>query len=212
MLQYWHGGGKDATPSAWSGPTCFDVLIARLRRNAGRGAVHTQCGVRMISKKICMVGAFAVGKTALVEQYVRSIFSNRYLSTVGVKISKKECRVGEQDVNLVLWDMEGKDEYNEINTFYLRGAMGFFLVADGTRKDTLNTALQIRLLVIDTTGDIPHYLVLNKADLRADWQVTADDIAYLEQQGIQVLTTSAKTGAGVEDAFIRLTEAMLRSG
>ena len=164
----------------------------------------------MISKKICMLGAFAVGKTALVEQYVRSIFSNRYLSTVGVKISKKACRVGEQDINLVLWDMEGKDEYNEINAFYLRGAMGFFLVADGTRKDTLNTALLIRLLVLEAVGQIPHYLLLNKADLAADWQVLEEDIAHLERQGIQVLKTSAKTNEGVEAAFGKLTEAMLR--
>jgi small GTP-binding protein len=170
------------------------------------------CGVRMISKKICMLGAFAVGKTALVEQYVRSIFSNRYLSTVGVKISKKECRVGEQDVNLVLWDMEGKNEYNEINAFYLRGAMGFFLVADGTRKETLDAALLIRMVVLDAVGNVPHYLVLNKADLRSDWQVTEDDVTHLEQQGLQVLKTSAKTGQGVEDAFIRLTDAMLRVG
>jgi small GTP-binding protein len=158
-----------------------------------------------------MLGAFAVGKTALVEQYVRSIFSNRYLSTVGVKISKKACRVGEQDINLVLWDMEGKDEYNEINAFYLRGAMGFFLVVDGTRKDTLNTALLIRLLVLEAAGNIPHYILLNKADLSPDWQVTEDDITQLEEQGMQVLKTSAKTNTGVEDAFGRLTEAMLQA-
>ena len=164
----------------------------------------------MISKKICMIGAFSVGKTSLVEQYVRSIFSDRYLSTVGVKISKKQCRVGEEDVNLVLWDMEGKDEYNEINTSYLRGAMGFFVVADGMRKDTLDTALLIRLLALDVAGNIPHYLLLNKADLLADWKVTEEDVAHLEAQGLQVLKTSAKTGEGVEEAFMRLTEAMLQ--
>jgi len=164
----------------------------------------------MVSKKICMIGTFAVGKTSLVEQYVHSIFSDRYLSTLGVKISKKTCRVGEQDVNLVLWDMAGKDEYNEINVSYLRGAMGFFLVADGTRKDTLNTALLIRLLALDVVGNVPHYLLLNKADLLPDWQVTEEDIARLELQGVQVLKTSAKTGEGVEDAFIRLVEAMLQ--
>ena len=156
-----------------------------------------------------MIGAFSVGKTSLVEQYVRSIFSDRYLSTVGVKVSKKECRVGEQHVSLVLWDMEGKDEYNEINASYLRGAMGFFVVADGTRKDTLNTALLIRLLALDIAGNVPHYLLLNKADLCPDWQVTEDDIAHIELQGLTVLKTSAKTGEGVEDAFARLAEAMV---
>ena len=164
----------------------------------------------MISKKICMVGAFAVGKTSLVEQYVHSIFSNRYLSTVGVKISKRVCCVEEQDVNLMLWDMEGKDEYNEVNASYLRGAMGFLLVADGTRKATLNTALLIRLLALDVVGNVPHYLLINKSDMAADWQVTDEDIAHLELQGLQVLKTSAKTGEGVEEAFSGLAGAMLQ--
>jgi len=159
-----------------------------------------------------MLGAFAVGKTALVEQYVRSIFSNRYLSTVGVKISKKVCSAGAQDVNLVLWDMEGKDESNEINAFYLRGAMGCFLVIDGTRRDTLDTAMGIRRLVLDTAGNIPHYILINKTDLVHEWQVTEADIAQLEQQGLQVLRTSAKTNEGVEEAFGRLAEAMLQGG
>ena len=170
------------------------------------------CGVGMVSKKICMIGAFAVGKTSLVEQYVRSIFSDRYLSTVGVKVSKKECRVGDQSVNLVLWDMEGKDEYHEVNASYLRGAMGFFLVADGTRKDTLNTALLIRLLALDVVGNIPHYLLINKTDLLPEWQVTEDDITHLEQQGLKVLKTSARTNEGVEAAFLKLAEDMLRTG
>jgi len=159
-----------------------------------------------------MIGTFAVGKTSLVEQYVYSIFSDRTLSTVGVKISKKECRVGENDVNLVLWDMAGKDEYSELNASYLRGAMGFFLVADGTRKDTLNTALLIRLLALDVVGNVPHYLLLNKADVLPEWQVTEDDIARLALQGVQVLRTSAKTGEGVEEAFLKLAEAMLQAG
>jgi small GTP-binding protein len=166
----------------------------------------------MITKKICMVGGLAVGKTSLVEQYVRSIFSDHYLSTMGVKVSKKECRVGEQGINLVLWDMEGKDGDGDsgTNPSYLRGAMGFFLVADGARRDTLTATLPIRLRVLDIIGDVPHYLLINKADLLPHWQVTEEDIAHIERQGLPILRTSAKTGEGVDDAFTRLAEAMLR--
>ena len=163
----------------------------------------------MISKKVCMVGSFAVGKTALVERYVHSIFSDRYLSTVGVKISKKNCLVDGKDVSLVLWDMEGKGEYSEINVSYLRGAMGFFIVADGTRKETLGTAAMLRMLALDIAGNVPYFLLLNKIDIRADWTVGEEDIAQLEQQGVQVLYTSAKTGEGVENAFMQLAKAML---
>ena len=88
---------------------------------------------RMISKKICMIGAFSVGKSALVERFVHSVFSDRYLSTVGVKISKKSICLDGVDLTMVLWDMEGKDDFADVHMSYLRGAMGFFAVADGTR-------------------------------------------------------------------------------
>ena len=61
----------------------------------------------MIQKKICMLGAFAVGKTSLVKRYVHSMFSDKYLSTVGVKIDKKVLHNGDSEVMLMLWDLYG---------------------------------------------------------------------------------------------------------
>jgi small GTP-binding protein len=162
----------------------------------------------MITKKICMIGAFAVGKSALVQQFVHSIFSDRYLSTVGVKISKKEITLDGQEMCIVLWDLEGKDLYTEVNVSYMRGAMGFFVVADGTRRETLDIALNLRLKVLEVSGPIPHCLLINKADLAQEWELTAEDIAALRGKGLAVFETSAKTGQSVEDAFMELGRAM----
>ena len=164
----------------------------------------------MISKKICLLGTFSVGKTSLVEQYVHSIFSDKYLSTVGVKISKKVLNQDGQDVTLVLWDMEGRDAYVDINVSYLRGAMGFFVVADGTRTETLDAAIGIRKLALEKIGaGIPNYLLINKADIVDSWEITESALKNVEQQGIKVLRTSAKTGLAVEEAFSSLTKDML---
>lgn len=163
----------------------------------------------MINKKICMLGAFAVGKTALVQQYVHSIFSDRYLSTVGVKISKKLLSLDGRDISLILWDMEGKDVYVDVNISYLRGAMGFFVVADGTRKETLDVALDMRSITLGLIGPRPHSVLINKADLSPSWEVSNEDIAALEGQGIHISRTSAKTGLAVEDAFTSLARNML---
>ena len=163
----------------------------------------------MITKKICLLGSFSVGKTSLVERYVRSIFSDRYLSTVGVKISKKNLVVKGQDVSLILWDMEGKDDYSNINLSHLRGAMGLFLVADGLRRETLDDASKLQTVADAMLGDIPRIFLINKTDLANHWEVTRDDIARLEGQGLKIMKTSAKTGEGVEAAFLALTEAML---
>lgn len=165
----------------------------------------------MISKKICMVGAFSVGKTSLVKRYVYSIFSDTYLSSVGVKISKKTLSVKGQDVNLVLWDMEGKDEYNEIAYTYLRGAMGIILVSDGTRRDTLDIAIDLSNAAHSCVGEVPHLLLINKSDIHDEWEVSDADIETVRKQGVQVMLTSAKTGEGVEEAFACLAEAMLKA-
>jgi len=163
----------------------------------------------MISKKICMLGLLSVGKTSLVEQYVNSIFSDKYLSTVGVKISKKSISIDGTNMSLVLWDMEGKDEYTDINMLYLRGAMGFFVVADLTRLDTYEAALKIRKIVLDVLGhDVPNMLLLNKSDL-PDWEVEDEHLEEARASGIKILRTSARTGTAVNEAFEILAKDML---
>ena len=155
-----------------------------------------------------MIGAASVGKTSLIERYVNSFFSDRYLSTVGVKISKKTLSVAGDDVTLVLWDMEGKDEFSDINVNYLRGAMGFFIVADVTRLDTFEEALSIRQTAFNMLGSsTPHVLLVNKSDL-PDWEVGEKQIEQARAMGITVLHTSAKTGQTVQDAFETLAKAM----
>jgi len=163
----------------------------------------------MINKKICMLGLLSVGKTSLVEQYVNSIFSDKYLSTIGVKISKKSINIDGMDVSLVLWDMEGKDDYTEMNLLYLRGTMGFFVVADLTRMETYEAALKIRQMVLDVMGrDVPNMLLLNKSDL-PNWEVGNEHVEEALASGIKILRTSAKTGTAVNEAFETLARDML---
>jgi small GTP-binding protein len=163
----------------------------------------------MIQKKICMLGAFAVGKTSLVSQYVSSIFSETYLSTVGVKIDKKAVAVSGQDVTLVLWDLYGADRFQQMQKSYLRGAAGYLLVADGTRFDTLAEARELQALAASVVGPAPFVLALNKADLSAEWQVDEKTLIKVADQGWPVVRTSAKTGQGVQEIFEMLTQAML---
>jgi small GTP-binding protein len=156
-----------------------------------------------------MLGALSVGKTSLVEQYVNSIFSDKYLSTVGVKISKKCVNIDGADISLVLWDMEGKDEYTDINMLYLRGAMGFFVVADLTRLDTFDAALKLRQIALGMLGkDVPNILLLNKSDL-PDWEVDNERVKEVQASGIKILRTSARTKMAVDEAFETLARDML---
>jgi len=164
----------------------------------------------MIKCKICMLGAFAVGKTSLVRQFVSSMFSEKYHTTVGVKIDKKIVMVGETEVDLIIWDIQGEEVLGEFTQCYLRGAAGCLLVADGTRPGTLSAASSLRQQVADSVGKIPSVLLLNKADMIDEWAVGEAVVSDLASEGWQVLRTSAKTGIGVEEAFACLARQVMR--
>jgi len=163
----------------------------------------------MIQKKICMLGGFAVGKTSLVSRFVTGIYSEKYLTTVGVKIDKKSLTVGDRDVTLLLWDIYGQDEFQTVQQTYLRGSAGYLLVVDGTRQATLDTAVRLHQTAQHVVGQVPFVVVLNKADLEPEWQIDERGLWKLADQGAPIVRTSAKTGAGVEDAFMKLARAML---
>ena len=162
----------------------------------------------MLQKKICMLGGFAVGKTSLVSRFVSSIFSDNYLTTVGVKIDKKSIPVDSGTMNLMLWDLAGEDEFQTVRDSYLRGASGYLLVADGTRYATLDTVVTLQQRAETIVGRVPFLLLMNKADLDREWQVDERALVKLAERGWPIVKTSAKSGMGVEDAFVKLARAM----
>ena len=165
----------------------------------------------MIQKKVCMLGTFGVGKTSLVERFVHSIFSDKYVTTVGVKISKKVISSVESDVTLIIWDIHGDDEFQSLNSSHLRGMSGYLLVADGTRAVTLERAVELQQRVQEVVGPVPFVLALNKIDLQSLWEVGEERIAALTRTGWCVIRTSAKSGDEVNEAFRLLGARMISS-
>jgi small GTP-binding protein len=163
----------------------------------------------ILQKKVCMLGAYAVGKTSLVSRFVRSIFSEKYHTTVGVKIDKKTLKCDDRLLSLILWDLAGEDDLIQVRMSYLRGSAGYLLVADGTRRATLDKALELQQRADGEIGTVPFILVINKLDVMDDWEIGETDLASLSQSGWQVVATSARTGVGVEQAFLALGQKML---
>ena len=170
----------------------------------------------MISRKVCLLGAFAVGKTSLARRFVHGVFDERYLTTLGVKIDTKTVDLPAGPVKLIVWDIEGSDPEDGSDRpvgsrmeAYLQGTDGVMLVADGTRPATIEAARDILQWLLDGFPGLPVVMLLNKSDLEEEWR--ADQEQVRRWPGLtQCFTTSALSGENVEDTFILLSERLTR--
>lgn len=152
-----------------------------------------------------MIGAFAVGKTSLVHRFCQGIFTERYLTTVGVKIDTAVVQTGAGAVTLILWDLAGEDAFHSVQFSYLSGAHGLVYVVDLTRPNTLEVALGLGRRIEETMGKVPSVLLLNKSDLAAE----SADAELALPDGLPSFRTSARTGAQVPAGFQALAELMI---
>ncbi len=158
---------------------------------------------RQFVRKVCLIGDGAVGKTSLVRRYVLDVFSDDYISTFGAKVSKKVLNYGDVELTLMIWDVLGQKNGASMHSAYFSGANGAFLVCDGTRRETvedLNTWYQEFSRV---AGKVPVIPLINKCDLQTRvGKESLDPIAKVIGQDFR--RTSARTGEGVEEAFMYL--------
>jgi small GTP-binding protein len=173
----------------------------------------------ILSKKICLLGDFSVGKTSLIRRFVERQFSDQYLSTVGVKISKKtvQChstaRQNLVNVQMLIWDLEGNTKFKAITPMHLQGASGAVVVADINRPATIDhISDHIQgFLSVNPKGYV--IVGLNKSDL-----VDSNKTEYLldftlskyHEKVIGTYLTSAKTGLQVDEIFQKLAYQMLK--
>ncbi|MFT5821543.1 MAG: small GTP-binding protein [Crocinitomix sp.] len=160
--------------------------------------------MKTVSKKIVLLGNEGVGKTSLVKQYVHSIFNDEYLTTIGIKISKKVVEVGDVQVNLMLWDIAGNMMSKTLYNNYLRGAHGVFLVCDAMRPETYESIINEKENILSKDfQNTQTAVIMNKSDL-----ITEDPTTYLSAFEFDFLT-SAKRGDNVEAAFIQMATNVL---
>ena len=173
-----------------------------------------------ISKKMCMIGDFGVGKTSLIRRFVDRQFSDQYLSTVGVKISRKSIALEntkQQEVvtaQLLIWDLEGHTKFKGIAPTYLQGASGVLIVADVSRTETVERISEhVKLFSsVNPKGSI--IVALNKVDLIDEEKLALlVEISHAIGQGkvLAVYTTSAKTGKDVDEIFHKLAYTMVEA-
>lgn len=163
----------------------------------------------IIQKKICLLGDFGVGKTSLVRRFVEDRFEDKYLTTIGVKISRKVIKRSYGSMNLLVWDLAGSTGFDSFtNPSYMQGTAGAIIVCDLTRRETITIvgeyARQTRIL----NPNIHLVFVGNKVDLTKERIIPDGMIASVSStfgDGTFFLS-SAKTGENVEDIFFTLAQ------
>ena len=171
----------------------------------------------LVKMKICMAGEAMVGKTSLIRRYVLEEYEDRYTATLGTKITKKSLGVAHPqdghrvEVNLILWDIMGTPTLRYLlKEAYYHGAHGILGVADLTREETLRELDAWSRSIRTVAGSVPTYVVVNKADLEGEARMDRGTIdAFCRDRGYPWSYTSAKTGAGVEEAFEGLVRHVL---
>jgi len=164
----------------------------------------------MFSYKIVVLGDFGVGKTSLVRRFVENSFDEEYLSSIGVTMSRKECIYKGIKSTMIIWDTEGRTEHSPIFKQYLLGAKAFIIVADLTRKETIEAIKEHTLLCQEMVCNASIYIALNKSDLEHT-PVEHQSLRDLSSQIVSVYETSAKSGDEVEEIFAHINTSVVES-
>ena len=167
-----------------------------------------------VSKKVCLLGDFAVGKTSLVRRFVYDFFEDKYISTIGVKVSRKTVQVPTNNqitnLTLMMWDLAGSETFSRMRSTYLRGSAGAILVCDLTRADTLDSLYTYTEDLYKVSASAKLVIAANKSDLVDQHQINVDQLeAASNKLKAPYFLASAKTGEEVESVFQRLGQLIL---
>jgi len=175
--------------------------------------------VEKIKKNVILLGDGAVGKTSIIKRFVLDQFDDKYITTIGTKVTKKELFVGNEEngaeMALLVWDILGQKGYRYTQALSFGGIEGALLVADSTRPETLVSLKEYWIpSIVSVTGPIPMAFLGNKADLEDERAFGLDELNKLADEYKQsdyeprAFLTSARTGDYVDDAFYSLAESM----
>ena len=172
-----------------------------------------------ISKKIVLLGDQGVGKTSMIKKYVYDIFEDKYISTLGTKLTSKSVTLDDKnrnrtvEIKLMIWDMMGQKEYELFHQSAYTGAQGALIICDITRKETLESIPDWITGLFNTTNQIPIVIIGNKNDLEDQRQFGSEEMKNrIDTFNAPQYLTSAKNGENVEIAFIKLCEDILKHG
>ncbi|MCR9286788.1 MAG: GTP-binding protein [Bacteroidetes bacterium] len=160
----------------------------------------------MINKKVILTGSFGVGKTSLFNQFLYQRFSDKYMTTIGVKVDKKAMEIEGESLTMLIWDIAGEVSQDKVPSSYFLGASGIIYVCDLSRPITFNNIEKDLEYLRKMLPGVAIKLVGNKRDL-----VTQEQVQSLQENLANAfdILTSAKTGENVEHLFYEIGKELI---
>ena len=165
-----------------------------------------------IKLKLLIIGDSAVGKTSMLLKYTDNFFPESHLATIGVEFKTKDIQYNGYNINLQVWDTAGQERFKSITKSFFRNANGIIFVYDITQKNSFkNVKDWIKDSEANDTG-FKRILVGNKIDLQNKRQVQLNEVKdWADKKNLEVIEASAKTGANIDKAVMKLIELILQN-
>ena len=163
-----------------------------------------------IKIKIMLLGESQIGKTSLIQRYVKNNFNLSYITTVGIDFQLKQIKMNNKSIKLQIWDTAGQERFKNITKSYFHSSDGFIVGYDITsRLSFTNVSTWLKEINDNAPEEIQKILIGNKCDLNEREVTTEEGQKLAEENGMKFFETSAKNDINVKKTFESITKDIL---
>ena len=171
----------------------------------------------IIDLKVVQQGNSGAGKTSIINRYITESFKTNMASTNGAMFFSKEINHNDNIYKLAIWDTAGQERYKSITPLYYKDANGVILVCDASERDKAQDGIQdwSNELHKNASKKFPAVCICgNKVDMMNDseYENMKEELdKFALNKEYDLVMTSAKTGEGINDAFIKVIESFTKN-
>ncbi len=167
-----------------------------------------------------LLGDTCVGKTCLIQNFVKEKFDINSISTIGHDFKTKNIEINKngekKSFKLKIWDTAGQERFKSQCLIPLKSSLGVMLVYDVTKKKTFEDVKDwIDLISENITSNNNNFTIIlvgNKTDLEDDRKISYEEGEKLAKDyKYSFYETSALNGSNVEEAFMDLVNKIINN-
>ena len=169
----------------------------------------------MLKYKIILAGSKDVGKSSLIARFCDNVFQEKTMGTIGVAFKRKNVKIDDKlNIELHIWDFGGEEKYRTLFPSYCNGASAALILYDITDQNSLNDVKNwIKIIDKNATEKVIKVLIGTKKDLKENREISIAEAQKSSQKFKclgEPLETSSKTGENVENAFLMVSEEIIK--